>query len=99
MIDSAKESIGDKVTFYDKIEKAIIKSIMVKFSIRMESLNKEKIQQIGQEKGLIKDDVLLIIKLIENCEKAKYSRSSNSLMNKDLESAKQVISSILKVRP
>ncbi len=99
MINSAKESIGDKVTFYDKIEKAIIKSIMVKFSIRMESLNKEKIQQIGQEKGLIKDDVLLIIKLIENCEKAKYSRSSNSLMNKDLESAKQVISSILKVRP
>ena len=99
MIDSAKESIGDKVTFYDKIEKAIIKSIIVKFSIRMESLNKEKIQQIGQEKGLIKDDVLLIIKLIENCEKAKYSRSSNSLMNKDLESAKQVISSILKVRP
>ena len=99
MIDSAKESIGDKVTFYDKIEKAIIKSIMVKFSIRMESLNKEKIKQIGQEKGLIKDDVLLIIKLIENCEKAKYSRSSNSLMNKDLESAKQVISSILKVRP
>ena len=99
MIDSAKESIGDKVTFYDKIEKAIIKSIMVKFSIRMESLNKEKIQQIGQEKGLIKDDVLLIIKLIENCEKAKYSRSSNSLMNKDLESAKQVISSIVKVRP
>lgn len=99
MIDSAKESIGDKVTFYDKIEKAIIKSIMVKFSIRMESLNKEKIQQIGQEKGLIKDDVLLIIKLIENCEKAKYSRSSNSLMNKDLESAKQVISSILKVKP
>ena len=98
MIDSAKESIGDKVTFYDKIEKAIIKSIMVKFSIRMESLNKEKIQQIGQEKGLIKDDVLLIIKLIENCEKAKYSRSSNSLMNKDLESAKQVISSILKVK-
>ena len=72
MIDSAKESIGDKVTFYDKIEKAIIKSIMVKFSIRMESLNKEKIQQIGQEKGLIKDDVLLIIKLLENCEKAKY---------------------------
>ena len=99
MIDSAKESIGDKVTFYDKIEKAIIKSIMVKFSIRMESLNKEKIQQIGQEKGLIKDDVFLIIKLIENCEKARYSRSSNSLMNKDLESAKQVISSILKVRP
>ena len=98
MIDSAKESIGDKILFYDKIEKAIIKSLIVKFSIRMDSLNKEKIQQIGHEKGLSKDDVLLIIKLIENCEKARYSRSSDSIMNKDLEIAKKVISSILKVK-
>ena len=98
MIDSAKESIGDKILFYDKIEKAIIKSLIVKFSIRMDSLNKEKIQQIGRDKGLSKDDVLLIIKLIENCEKAKYSRSSDSIMNKDLEISKKVISSILKVK-
>ena len=98
MIISAKESIGDKVLFYDKIEKAIIKSLIVKFSIRMDSLNKEKIQQIGSDKGLSKDDVLLIIKLIENCEKAKYSRSSDSIMNKDLEISKKVISSILKVK-
>ena len=98
MIDSAKKSIGDKILFYDKIEKAIIKSLLVKFSIRMDSLNKEKIQQIGHEKGLSKDDVLLIIKLIENCEKARYSRSSDSIMNKDLEIAKKVISSILKVK-
>ncbi|MDG1246729.1 MAG: BatD family protein [Flavobacteriaceae bacterium] len=98
MIDSAIKSIGDKILFYDKIEKAIIKSLLVKFSIRMDSLNKEKIQQIGHKKGLSKDDVLLIIKLIENCEKARYSRSSDSIMNKDLEIAKKVISSILKVK-
>ena len=98
MIDSAKESIGDKILFYDKIEKALIKSLIVKFSIRMDSINKEKIQQICREKGLSKDDVLLIIKLIENCEKARYSRSSDSIMNKDLEIAKKVISSILKVK-
>ena len=98
MIDSAKKSIGDKILFYDKIEKAIIKGLMVKFSIRMDSFNKEKIQQIVHKKGLSKDDVLLIIKLIENCEKARYSRSSDSIMNKDLEIAKKVISSILKVK-
>jgi len=98
MIESAKKSIGDKVLFYDKIEKAIIKSLIVKFSIKMESLNKEKIEQIGEEKGLNKDDILLIIKLIENCEKAKYSKSSDSIMNKDLENARKAISSILKVK-
>ena len=98
MIDSAKDAIGDKILFYDKIEKAIIKSLIVKFSIRMESLNKEKIQQIGQEKGLLRNDITLIIKLIENCEKAKYSHSSDSIMNKDLENARKAINSILKVK-
>ena len=97
MIDSAKDAIGDKISFYDKIEKAIIKSLIVKFSIRMESLNKEKIQQIGQEKGLLRNDITLIIKLIENCEKAKYSQSSDSIMNKDLENARKAINSIIKV--
>ena len=98
MIDSAKDAIGDKILFYDKIEKAIIKSLIVKFSIRMESLNKDKIQQIGQEKGLLRNDITLIIKLIENCEKAKYSQSSDSIMNKDLENARKAINSILKVK-
>ena len=98
MIDSAKDAIGDKISFYDKIEKAIIKSLIVKFSISMESLNKEKIQQIGQEKGLLRNDITLIIKLIENCEKAKYSQSSDSIMNKDLENARKAINSILKVK-
>jgi len=98
MIESAKDSIGDKILFYDKIEKAIIKSLIVKFSIRMESLNKDKIEQIGEEKGLSRNDITLIIRLIENCEKARYSQSSDSIMNKDLEYARKSIYAILKVK-
>ena len=98
MIESAKDSIGDKILFYDKIEKAIIKSLIVKFSIRMESLNKDKIEKIGEEKGLSRNDITLIIRLIENCEKARYSQSSDSIMNKDLEYARKSIYAILKVK-
>ena len=98
MIESAKDSIGDKILFYDKIEKAIIKSLIVKFSIRMESLNKDKIEQIGEEKGLSRNDITLIIRLIENCEKARYSQSSDNIMNKDLEYARKSIYAILKVK-
>ena len=98
MIESAKDSVGDKILFYDKIEKAIIKSLIVKFSIRMESLNKDKIEQIGEEKGLSRNDITLILRLIENCEKARYSQSSDSIMNKDLEYARKSIYAILKVK-
>ena len=96
MIDSAKKLTNEKNQFYDIIEKSIIKSLMVKFSIRMESLNKEKIQEITQNKGLSTEHISQIINLIENCEKAKYSRSSDSVMNKDLENAKKVVGIIMK---
>jgi aspartate ammonia-lyase len=96
MIDSAKKLTNEKNQFYDIIEKSIIKSLMVKFSIRMESLNKEKIQEITQNRGLSNEHISQIINLIENCEKAKYSRSSDSVMNKDLENAKKVVGIIMK---
>jgi hypothetical protein len=54
MIDSAKESIGDKILFYDKIEKALIKSLIVKFSIRMDSLIKKKFSKYVVKKDFQK---------------------------------------------
>jgi hypothetical protein len=71
---------------------------MVKFSIRMESLNKEKIQEITENKGLSVENISQIINLIENCEKAKYSRSSDSVMNNDLENARKVVGIIMKTK-
>ena len=96
MIDSAKKLTNDKNQFYDIIEKAIIKSLMVKFSIRMESLNKDKIQEITKNKGISVENISQIINLIENCEKAKYSRSSDSEMNNDIEEARKIVGIILK---
>ena len=43
-----------------------------------------------------KKTISKIIQLIENCESAKYSRSSNSIMNNDLNNATEVINLILK---
>ena len=96
MLETALSSLGDKDLFYDIIEKCIISSLMLKFSVRMESLNKEKIKEITQEKGFSKETISLIISLIENCEKAKFSKSSDTVLNNDLESAKEVINTILK---
>ena len=77
------------------IEKAILKSLSFKFSITIESFNKEKIKDITSKKGLSKDHILLIIQIIENCEKAKYSRSSNMIMNNDLNSTRKIVDLIL----
>jgi len=96
MIDTAKKSLNDKNMFYDLIEKALLKTLLLKFSINIENLNKEKIKSISRDKGVDEKTISKIIQLIENCESAKYSRSSNSMMNNDLKTAIEVINLILK---
>ena len=96
MIEAAKKSLNDKNMFYDLIEKALLKTLLLKFSINIENFNKEKIKSISRDKGVDEKTISKIIQLIENCESAKYSRSSNSIMNNDLNNAREVINLILK---
>ena len=96
MIDAANKSLNDKNIFYDLIEKALLKTLFLKFSINIENFNKEKIKSISRDKGVDEKTISKIIQLIENCESAKYSRSSNSIMNNDLNNAREVINLILK---
>ena len=96
MIDAAKKSLNDKNIFYDLIEKALLKTLFLKFSINIENFNKENIKSISRDKGVDEKTISKIIQLIENCESAKYSRSSNSIMNNDLNNAREVINLILK---
>jgi len=96
MIDAAKKSLNDKNMFYDLVEKALLKTLLLKFSINIENFNKEKIKSISRDKGVDEKTISKIIQLIENCESAKYSRSSNSMMNNDLKTAIEVINLIQK---
>ena len=96
MIEAAKKSLNDKNMFYDLIEKALLKTLLLKFSINIENFNKEKIKSISRDKGVDEKTISKIIQLIENCESAKYSRSSNSIMNNDLNNVREVTKLILK---
>ena len=96
MINTAKESLNDKNVFYDLIEKAVYKTLLLKFSLNIDNLNKEKIKSTLRVKRIDEKNISKIIQLIENCENAKYSRSSNSIMNNDLNTAKEIISLIQK---
>ena len=88
--------LNDKNVFYDLIEKAVYKTLLLKFSLNIDNLNKEKIKSTLRVKGIDEKNISKIIQLIENCENAKYSRSSNSIMNNDLNTAKEIINLIQK---
>ena len=93
---NAEKSIGNKDKFYDLIEKTIYNFLQVRFSIETNKLNKESISKQMSSEGIANESIEIILKLVESCERARYSDSSNNEMANDLGIANKIFDEILK---
>ena len=93
---NAEKSIGNKDKFYDLIEKSIYNFLQVRFSIETNKLNKESISKQMISEGIANESIGVILKLVESCERARYSDSSNNEMTNDLGIANKIFDEILK---
>ena len=95
-LNNAEKSIGNKDEFYDLIEKSIYNFLQVRFSIETNMLNKESIKKQMISEGISNETIKKILKLVESCERARYSNSSNHEMASDLDIANKIFDEILK---
>ena len=95
-LNNAEKSIGNKDKFYDLVEKAIYNCLKARFSIETNKLNKESIKKQMILEGISIDKIKIILKLVESCERARYSNSSDYEMTNDLNTARKIFDEILK---
>ena len=95
-LNNAEKSIGNKDKFYDLVEKAIYISLKARFSIETNKLNKKSIKKQMILDGISVDKIEIILKLVESCERARYSNSSDYEMTNDLNTARKIFDEILK---
>lgn len=95
-LNNAEKSIGNKDKFYDLVEKAIYNCLKVRFSIQTNKLNKKSIKKQMILDGISVDKIEIILKLVESCERARYSNSSDYEMTNDLNTARKIFDEILK---
>ena len=95
-LNNAEKSIGNKDKFYDLVEKAIYNCLKARFSIETNKLNKESIKKQMILDGISVDKIEIILKLVESCERARYSNSSDYEMTNDLNIARKIFDEILK---
>ena len=93
-LSDAKISLKKKDLFYIALEKALHNFLKSKLSIETSDYTKEKIIGLMTEKNIESKSIKLFIKLIENCEYARYTPASNVAINNDYEDAVNVISEI-----
>ncbi|MEC9065627.1 MAG: BatD family protein, partial [Bacteroidota bacterium] len=95
-LHSAEKLIGNKDEFYDIIEKSIYNFLQVRFSIETNKLSKESITKQMMSEGISNKTIEIILKLVESCERARYSNSSDHKMTSDLNIANKIFDEILK---
>lgn len=95
-LTEAKKQIGNKVPFYMAMEKALHNFLKTKLHIETSEMSKENIQEILQEKQASTSNVEQFIELMNDCEFARYTPSSDVAMQKDYDKAVEIISELSK---
>lgn len=93
-LGEAKKNLGDQKPFYESLERALHNYLKAKLTIQTSEMSKDKIQRLLQERGADETTSKDYILLLENCEFARYTPSSNTAMQQDYDKASSVIGQI-----
>ena len=93
-LSEAKINLTKKDIFYISLEKALHNFLKSKLSIETSDYTKDKTSRLMKKKNIENESIELFIKLIENCEYARYTPASNVAINNDYKNAVKVISEI-----
>ena len=95
-LSEAKKQLQNKELFYIALEKALHNFLKAKLHIETSEMSKDTIRAILLERKANEVTVSEFIKLVENCEFARYAPSSSSAIQLDYDKAVGLISELEK---
>ncbi|WP_369412500.1 BatD family protein [Mesonia aestuariivivens] len=93
-LSEAKNSLGDQKKFYEALERALHNYLKAKLSIKTGEMSKDKVKTLLAERSVQPATTTSFIEILESCELARYTPTSNVEMQKDYDKAKKTISEL-----
>ncbi len=93
-LSQAKKQLGKKEAFYIALEKALHNFLKSKLNIETSDISKEKITIILQDRKVDVTTINEFINVLNDCDFARYTPTTNMMMQKEFEKAKMVITKI-----
>ena len=93
-LSQAKKQLGKKETFYLALEKALHNFLKAKLNIETSDISKEKITSILEDRKVDTDTIKEFIDVLNDCDFARYTPTTNVMMQEEFEKAKMVITKI-----
>jgi hypothetical protein len=90
----AKKQLGKKEAFYIALEKALHNFLKAKLNIETFDISKEKIAQLLLDKNVDKNNIDAFIEVLNDCDFARYTPTTNVMMQQEYEKAKEIITVI-----
>ena len=93
-LSQARKELGKKEAFYIALEKALHNYLKAKLHVETSEISIEKIAEILHNKQVDEATIREFSKVLENCDYARYTPSTDVMMNQEYENAKTAISKI-----
>ncbi|QDO93042.1 protein BatD [Formosa sediminum] len=93
-LSEAKKALNNKDAFYVALEKALHNYLKAKLHIETSELSKDRIQELLLDKGVESSVITDFTSILESCELARYTPSTQETMQQDFNKAAGTISLI-----
>lgn len=93
-LSQAKKQLGKKEAFYIALEKALHNYLKAKLHVETSDISKERIGEILHGKNVDDQTINEFKMVLDNCDYARYTPSTDVMMKQEYEKAKEVISKI-----
>ncbi|MAZ71663.1 MAG: BatD protein [Flavobacteriaceae bacterium] len=93
-LSEARKNMNDRVVFYEALERALHNYLKAKLNIETSDFSKEKISTLLEQRQVQSGVVQEFIQLLQSCEYARYTPTSQVAIQQDYEKAAQIISTI-----
>ncbi len=91
---SAKKQLGKKEAFYISLEKALHNYLKAILNIETSDISKEKISEILLNRNVDSETVKEFIGVLDDCDFARYTPTTNTMMKEEFNKAKMAIAKI-----
>ncbi|MBT8317891.1 MAG: protein BatD [Lutibacter sp.] len=93
-LSTAKKQLGNQEAFYIALEKALHNFLKAKLHVETSEISQERIAEILKNKNVEDTVIEEFVSVLNNCDFARYTPSTNVLMNQDFDKAKNIITKI-----
>ena len=93
-LSEAKKHLGHKEEFYIALEKALHNYLKAKLHVETSDISKEKIAAILRNKNVDETTTQGFIKVLDDCDYARYTPTTNVMMKNEYNIAKSIIAKI-----